>query len=140
MTSLDTSSSRGSGVGGAEEHAIGEIVELFGGGDAASSCQPVFSGGYSSVPCVVCTLFPALPPIPGEPTRLSFSYCKASRNSFGMPMYFDSRFDLSSLEDGAPVDPSWLTSHQRLDGRPLELFSSNASLTLMLGIGESEGI
>lgn len=55
-------------------------------------------------------------------------------------MYLDSLFERSSLVDGAPVEPSWLISHHRLEGRPRELDSSGCSLTLMLGIGDNEGM
>jgi len=55
-------------------------------------------------------------------------------------MYFDSRFDRSNLIEGVPFEPSWLTSHHLLDGRPLESEPSGASLTLMLGIGDREGM
>lgn len=55
-------------------------------------------------------------------------------------MYFDSLFDRSSLIDGVPVDPSWLTSHHLLEGLPLESDPSGASLTLILGMGDKEGM
>jgi hypothetical protein len=52
-------------------------------------------------------------------------------------MYLDSRFDLSILPPGAPVESA---SHQRLAGRPRESSSSSASLTLILRIGERDGM
>jgi hypothetical protein len=55
-------------------------------------------------------------------------------------MYLDSLFDLSNLIDGVPVDPSWLTSHHLLEGLPLESDPSGTSLTLMLGMGDKDGI
>jgi hypothetical protein len=39
-----------------------------------------------------------------------------------------------------PVEPPSLTSHHRLEGLPLESDPSNASLTLMLGMGDREGM
>jgi len=55
-------------------------------------------------------------------------------------MYLDSRFDRSSLIDGLPVELLSLTSHHLLEGRPLESDPSKASLTLILGIGDKEGL
>lgn len=52
-------------------------------------------------------------------------------------MYLDSRLDLSSRCDWSPVESA---SHQRLAVRPRELFSSGASLMLILRIGDSEGM
>jgi hypothetical protein len=53
-------------------------------------------------------------------------------------MYLDSRFDLkSTLPDGSPFESA---SHQRLAGRPRESCSSGASLTLMLKIGDRDGM
>jgi hypothetical protein len=55
-------------------------------------------------------------------------------------MYLDSRFDRSNLMEPTPSEPSWLTSHHLLDGLPLESEPSGASLTLMLGIGDRDGM
>jgi hypothetical protein len=52
-------------------------------------------------------------------------------------MYLDSLFDLSILVPGAPVESA---SHHRLAGRPRESSSSTASLTLMLKIGDRDGM
>lgn len=67
-------------------------------------------------------------------------YWRASRSSRGIPMYLDSRFDRSRRIEGVPVEPSWLTSHHLLEGLPLESDPSKASLTLILGMGEREGM
>lgn len=64
------------------------------------------------------------------------SHCSASLASLGTPMYFDSRFVRSSR----PPSPVESASHHRLAGRPRESASSSASLTLILRIGDSEGM
>lgn len=96
------------------------------------SCQPTFSGGYSLEEAY--GLFEVDWPsalLPGVS-----SHCRASLASFGTPMYFDSRFVLSSR----PPSPWESASHHRLAGRPRESASSNASLTLMLSIGDNDGM
>jgi hypothetical protein len=55
-------------------------------------------------------------------------------------MYFDSRFDRSSFEDVGDAGPECPNSHHLIDGRPLELDSSGASLAAILAIGDSEGL
>lgn len=54
-------------------------------------------------------------------------------------MYFDSRFDRSNFIDGDD-GPEWPTSHHLLDGLPLELDSSGASLMLKLAMGDKDGL
>ena len=127
---------------GTGENDAGDFADCCAGGeDGSCSCHPTFSGGYSSGPYSFCSLGPAVSiPLPLVGVTSPFPYCRASRSSFGMPIYFDSRFDRSSLVDGVPVEPSWLTSHHLLDGLPLESDPSNASLTLILGIGDKDGM
>lgn len=103
------------------------------------SCKPTFSAGYSSGPSDLRLLGPAV--VTSDPTAMaSPSYCSLSRSSLGTPIYFDSRFDRSNLIDGLPTEPPSLTSHHRLEGRPLESDPSRASLTLILGIGDKDGL
>jgi hypothetical protein len=114
-------------VGGADEDANELREKAWGVLSGSCSCHPAFSEGYE-----VRLLDPAAGDDCGSST-----HCRASRASFGTPMYFDSRFDRSILAPGAPVESA---SHQRLAGRPRESSSSRASLTLMLKIGDSDGM
>lgn len=52
-------------------------------------------------------------------------------------MYFDSRLVCPNMRDGSPCESD---SHHRLEGRPRELPLSWLSLTLMLRMGDSDGI
>jgi hypothetical protein len=142
VTRRETSRWEGLGVKGVGVNGAGERegVSRDGGevGFVFSSCQPTFSEGYSSGPYSFRVLGPAFAFPSDGPS--SFSYWSASRSSLGMPMYFDSRFERSSRVEGVPVEPSWLTSHHLLDGLPRESDPSGASLTLILGIGDNDGM